>query len=211
MIKKVIYQCRIGSGYSFYEPLYINPDWDYLCFTDDTELVSEYYKIINVSSINGDNRRTAKKIKTLAHEYVSNYDISIYIGSEFKIRCDLNNLIKNNFSKNIDMACIRHNKRNCIYKEAKKIIKLGYDKKEIVQKQMKKYHEEGFPGEMGLAAFFIFIRWHNRDIVKNFMKQWYHEILEGSSRDLLSFNYVLWKIPLRIKYMSWKRYYPLFK
>ena len=209
--KKVVYNCRIGSGFHFFEPIYINEGWDHICFTNDMSLSSEHYKIVYINSIKGDNRRTAKRVKILAHEYLKDYDISVYLGSRFKIRYNLDELIKCHFSENIDIVCVRHNKRKCIYEEAKKVIELGLDDKYIVEKQMQRYRDEGFPQDMGLASFFVFIRRHNNFVVKEFMNRWYNEILIGSSRDLLSFNYVLWKYPLKVNYLSWVEYYNIFR
>jgi hypothetical protein len=70
---------------------------------------------------------------------------------------------------------------------------------------MKKYKTEGFPKNYGLIESTILFRKINDPLVKKTMEVWFSELLNGSFRDQLSFNYAIYKtglnwnkIPLKV-------------
>jgi len=95
----------------------------------------------------------------------------------------------------VDFGCdfnmMKHPCRNCIYKEAEIVIKENIDKSGNAQLQMAKYKEKGFPEDFGLNACGIIGRWNNEKTAE-FERLWWDEVLQGSYRDQLSFDYVRW-------------------
>ena len=65
----------------------------------------------------------------------------------------------------------------------------------------KRYNEENFPDNNGLAETCLIVRKHNDLNCIDFMTQWYEEIKLYSHRDQLSFNYIYWKT--RYKYVKY--------
>ena len=69
----------------------------------------------------------------------------------------------------------------------------------------KRYNEENFPDNNGLAETCLIVRKHNDLNCIDFMAQWYEEIKLYSHRDQLSFNYIYWKVKYKyIKYIPKK-------
>ena len=98
--------------------------------------------------------------------------------------------------------------RNCIYEEYDAIMKLGQknggnykDSPEIMYNQIKRYLNEGYPKNNGLATNPIILRNHNDSEVIKLMEDWWIEIKYGSRRDQLSFDYVVWKNNFKYKFL----------
>ncbi len=73
----------------------------------------------------------------------------------------------------------------------------GLDAARVIDRQTTHYRREGFPAGYGLNEAPVILRRH-ADAVKDFDRQWWQEICQGSRRDQLSRNYVLWKTGLPI-------------
>ena len=71
------------------------------------------------------------------------------------------------------------------------------DSARVIDRQMARYRQAGFPAWYGLNHAAVILRRHSA-AMKNFNQQWWQEICPGSRRDQLSFNYVLWKVGLPI-------------
>jgi hypothetical protein len=67
------------------------------------------------------------------------------------------------------------------------------DKKQNLDTQEKLYKEEGFPENYGMLQSNILVRYHNDPGCIKLMEAWSEEVMNGSHRDQLSFNYASWK------------------
>ena len=201
---KIVYTVSLGY-HELKEPTYLNKSWDLICFTD-RDITSKNWKIINVEC-DGDFRRKAREIKIKCDKFID-FDVCLFIDSKFTINCNLNDFIKKNLVN--DIVLMDHNKRSCSYDEANFCIKQGIGKKDLIEKQINSYIKEGFPKKFGLYATGILIRRNTQEVI-NFMKQWYNEVEKYSCRDQISFPYVLWKNPMEIGLMPFKKTYARFK
>ena len=86
-----------------------------------------------------------------------------------------------------------HQKADCLYDEAKTIVRIKKADKESVQKQMQKYKNEGFPHHYGFYECGVIIRKHNDQKCVDIMDTWWGEFINGAKRDQLSFMYAIWK------------------
>ena len=112
-----------------------------------------------------------------------------------------------NYLSDKNIACYNHincklDPRDCVYKEAKAVISLGKDDTELVENQMDKYFEDGYPKSNGLIVSGLILRRHNEADVKKTMELWWEELKHGSKRDQLSFNYSAWKTNLEFNHIS---------
>lgn len=190
--KGVVYTAIFGDYESLLDPKIINPNLDYICFTDNPNLKSNVWKICLIDFPELDSTRKARRIKTLPHKFLSEYEFSIWVDAAFLIVGDLEEYV-NTFSKNNLFLGINHSWRDCIYEESKAILGLNKDNEEIVKKQIDKYKSEGFPENFGLIESGILFRRHNHPIISKLMDEWHDEIMNFSKRDQLSLNYVCWK------------------
>ena len=219
MNKKVIYTSIFGSEYYLHDPEVDMEGWDFICFTDNPNYESNYWKVVLTPKIY-DGARDSKKPKILPHRYLKDYDISVWVDGDVKITDDINQLV-DKYLYDKDYAVFNHefcgitttgnlNVRKCIYDEAKFIKWLGdnhprkhyKDDLNVINNQVNRYREEGYPENNGQARNTILIRRHNnKDIIKT-MEDWWTEVKYGSKRDQLSFPYVSWRNKLDFNFID---------
>jgi hypothetical protein len=196
MNKKVIYTAIYGNKDTLKNPRFVNPDFDYICFTDNKNVKSDVWKVIYSESIHEDPVRSAKIYKIKPHEFLQQYDISIWIDANFLILSDLNSFLqKAGNLKKANMLVFQHDQgRNCIYDEASTILMDKKDDPQTVTRQMKGYRDEGFPAQYGLTANSILLRRHNEQDIIDLDNLWWEQVEQHSRRDQLSFCYCKWKL-----------------
>ncbi len=172
----------------------VNPEWkcDFICFTDNPELVSPGWQVLRVE-LNGESPAQAnRRYKMLPHKYLVSYECSLYIDGNTKIVGDPGPLFEKYLANGV-IAIPKHQDRNCAYAEAKLCIKGGLVNKEITEQQMSRYAEEGFPEKFGMTENGILFRRHHDSKVMAVMDAWWAEYCSGGRRDQLSLPYLLWK------------------
>ena len=190
--KVVVYTAVTGDYDEPIIPSYVNEDFDYICFTDNPRLKSDFWTIRLMQEENTDNIRMVRKYKILPHKYLSEYDYSIWIDTNFEITADLKDYI-HRYSNDNKLLAIRHEFRDCLYEEADACINSNKDSQDTITKQMDKYKLEGYPEHYGLIASGILFRNHHDEEVINVMQDWYSQLEQYSYRDQLSFNYACYK------------------
>lgn len=190
--KCVVYTAITGGYDNLIDPEYIDPNFDYICFTDDPNLKSNVWEIRLMDYEDTNIVRKARQYKILPHKYLADYDYSFWIDGGMKIVGDLRNYV-NSYLKETSMLVIKHIRRNCIYEESKACIRMNKDSAEIIVNQINRYDESNYPKENGLIESGFLFRKHNDKEVIKVMEDWFKELEENSVRDQLSFNYVAWK------------------
>lgn len=191
--KGVVYTCVTGQYDVLNDPEYVDPNLDYICFTDNNNIKSNVWKIELIKKEDLDNTRIARRYKILPHKYLGQkYNYSIWIDGNIIISADIMELIKK-YIGNRKMVCFPHHVRKCLYEEAEICTLLGKDDEDIIQEQISRYKKEGYPIENGLIESGIIFRYHNEESIIRVMEDWWNEVLHYSKRDQLSFNYVCWK------------------
>lgn len=202
--KKVVYTC-ITNGYDNL-PIhsYIDTNWDYICFTDDTSLIEQ--KIYGNWTIRPiifnelDNTRNNRWHKLHPHIILNNYEESIYIDANINV---LNDYLFTCIEKlNYNISISKHPERICIYEEAKAVSYFKKDNDEIIKKQINIYKKENFPEDLGLTDNSCIYRKHNDKEIISIMEDWWYWVKNYSKRDQLSLFYVLWKHNKKMKYLT---------
>lgn len=203
--KKVIYTCITGDYDFLREPTYISDGFDYICFTDNTNFKSNVWIIKPLpKEVEGLSQvKKQRYVKINPHKVLSEYDLSIWVDGCVSIKGDLNKFIGQNIKSDCSIYVPKHPSRDCIYDEATIVIRMKKDNAENVNPQIEKYKNEGFPKKYGLLQSNILLRKHNEADCIKLMEDWFEELKNGSHRDQLSFNYVLWKNQdVKVTYMS---------
>lgn len=189
----VIYSAVTGGYDRINEPLYVNPELDYILFTDDPSIRSDIWQIRLIHNMEKlDNTRLARKIKILGHQYLEDYDYSIWVDGKMAITGDLQELAWS-YRGSQPMLCFNHPAYDCIYEEQERCTEINKDDPILMSTQMERYRGEGYPAHNGLIESAILVRELKDDRVVRLMEAWWQEILHASKRDQLSFNYVCWK------------------
>ena len=216
MNKNVIYTAIFGDYDHLETPKFVPEGFDFICFTD-TNIQSDVWDVRQVTPLYSDSTRNARKYKILPHRYLQEYEISIWIDGNMIIKDGVtfkagvltksdSNVMIDEYLSDKNIACYNHincklDPRDCVYKEAKAVISLGKDDTELVENQMDKYFEDGYPKSNGLIVSGIILRRHNEADVKKTMELWWEELKHGSKRDQLSFNYSAWKTNLEFNHI----------
>jgi len=214
MNNKVIYTSIFGEEYYLHDPEMELDGWDFICFTDRTDLKSDIWTIRPTLKIY-DGSRDSKKPKILPHRYLEDYEISVWVDGDAKIIGDVNFLV-DTYLQDKDYAVFNHkycggiNSRICIYEEAKFIKWLGdihpqkhyKDNLDIINNQVDGYRKEGYPENNGQARNTVILRRHNNKEIIKTMEDWWVEVMYGSKRDQLSFPYVAWKNNLDFNFIN---------
>ena len=211
--RKVIYTIIIGKGYTLRDPAVKTDGWDHICFTDQP-LTSSVWEIERVKVPKHlTNRKFVKHLKILGEKHLPGYGVSFYLPSKYVLRVNLNEYVGKHLTSEYDVVMNRgrYKDRDCLYDAARRCIRKRMDDPKVIKRQIARYRKEGFPENFGRGGFLIFIRRHGVDEVQTFMREWFNEVLHGSSRDLLSFSYVLWKHPMRINFLDFQKTYNLFE
>ena len=85
-MRRVVYTCLFGHSELFNDFEYERDGIDFICFTDDPELRSDFWKIELLPRKALDPARAAKKIKSLPHVYLAQYDQSLYIDNTVRLK-----------------------------------------------------------------------------------------------------------------------------
>lgn len=143
-----------------------------------------------------DSVMNAKISKILPHKYFNNR-YTVWIDGNISLKVNPEKLIE--LLGDADMALFEHPYRECIYDEHKHAKdRLPENRKQLIDEQVKDYQREGMPRDFGLYECGMIIRRNNK-VVEEFNNRWWAEITRYSSRDQMSFPYVLWKMGDRIK------------
>lgn len=132
-------------------------------------------------------------IKINPYKYLSEYDISIWLDGNIEIT-SIKELLSLCDFKQYSFYIRQHPLRNDIKSEADAIILAGKAHKKDVYKQINKYLEDGYPDTYGLVESGIIVQQHNLKANIDLANLWTNEVLNGTQRDQLSFNYCCWKL-----------------
>ncbi|KAJ1393211.1 hypothetical protein SESBI_35175 [Sesbania bispinosa] len=97
------------------------------------------------------------------------------------------------------LAISEHGARSSVYDEAKAVVKKNKAKPEEVEVQLNQYKKDGLPedkrfnGKKALCEASVIVRKHT-PLTNLLMCVWFNEVVRFTSRDQLSFPYVLWQL-----------------
>ena len=190
--KIAIYTAFTGDYDTLKEPEVIDENCDYICFTDNPNLESDIWKIIQMDETTLDNNRKAKQYKLLPHKYLKDYKYSFWLDGTFRIKGSIREYIYKNIKADSPMLCVVHTERDCVYEEyeASKIIP-RYPRS-VMEEQITYYKNQGFPEKYGLGVMGAIFRKHNDGAVIKVMEDWWEENIKFTNQDQLSFAYVCW-------------------
>ena len=145
-----------------------------------------------------DNRMNAKLPKILSHKFISGD--TIWTDANIRLLVPAEQLI-DEWLGDDDIIVFSHPWRKNSYEEIERCIKKYPEYKEILIEQKNKYISENFNGGK-LAECGMIIRKNNFKVAE-FNEAWWAEICRWSSRDQISFPYVISKFPsLKVNYIK---------
>lgn len=191
---KVIYTCITGDYDDLIGHKYINPKFDYVCFTDNKKLLnSDIYpwKILPLRFARLNDIKNARWHKTHPHKLFPEYCESIWVDGNIDILSD--SLFKRFEKSKFGIMIPEHFRRDCIYDECTEVELCKMDTVRHINKIRRFLFKMGMPKNYGLLETNIIFRKHHNDLIKKINNIWWKMIKKYSHRDQLSFTYVLWK------------------
>jgi TOD1/MUCI70, glycosyltransferase-like domain len=201
-MKRVVYTCLFGHSEQFSDFAYERDDIAFICFTDDPELRSDFWKPVLLPKQLLDPARTTKKVKALAHVFLAQYDESLYIDNTVRLKAAPKRLFDEFLAPaKSPLVCFRHHERDCIYDEADVVLMLNYDTADRVNFQMSLYRYLGYPARNGLAKTTMLLRRHRDPELQRAMEVWADQTMAHSKRDQLSLLPSCWFTNFEIEYL----------
>ncbi|XP_051149828.1 probable hexosyltransferase MUCI70 [Andrographis paniculata] len=217
--KVVVSTCAFGGGDDLYQPIGMSDTssqkvcfvafWDEITLAtqeaegnkvDDNHFVGKWRIVIVRDLPFSDQRLNGKIPKMLPHRLFPNARYSIWVDSKSQFRRDpLGVLEALLWRSNDELAISEHGARSSVYDEAKAVVKKNKATPEEVDVQITQYQKDGLPtdkrfnGNKALNEASIIVKKHT-PVVNLFMCLWFNEVVRFTSRDQLSFPYVLWRL-----------------
>ncbi|ENA5969516.1 DUF616 domain-containing protein [Escherichia albertii] len=203
MSKKYVVYTALFGNYDFLTDVshLSSSDIEYVCFTDIECSNNLGWKIVKVDSFKSTPAMMNRYYKLHPHLFFSNYEASLYVDANIKLKSNLNVFFERYITKG-DFLIPRHAQRDCIFKEAKECIILKKGNEKTITQQMLKYKKDGMPLGYGLGENNILFRRHNNSEIKKIMADWWRELVEESQRDQLSLAYVMWKNNKKLDFLD---------
>lgn len=176
-------------------------------FTDQ-DIKPDGWRVIKVESPHEDSRYASRYYFAQSCLALPAFEYTVMHGANAQLKVEPASLIK--YLGDNDLACCAH-PRQSVYDEAKAVIRMRKDNREIIEAQMERYAKDGFKG-YGLSALILVVR-RNSDRLREFETALWDEIQKGSHRDQLAFDYVRWKMNFPISRLPkhWNNYIRLSK
>lgn len=187
----VVYTGIFGGYDTLIDPDIVEPDIEYVCFTDDPDLTSEIWEVI-VLDLDYGPMLSNRYVKTHPHEFFPDYEFSVYVDGNIQIREPIMTKTKELLSTQ-NFAVYTHPENNSVSEEVEIIIERGLVEEPTARAQIEAYQEMGFPDAEGLSTNRVLYRRHNSEEIRVVMEEWWSEITTRTPRDQISLMYVLWK------------------
>ena len=106
-VRKAVYTFIIGDYDTLKTPNVMTEGWDYICFTDNPKLRSTCWDVRLSTRQSADHaledKKFAIKHMILFYEYLDGYELSLSIGGQGQINCNLDDLFRQHFKEDDDM------------------------------------------------------------------------------------------------------------
>jgi hypothetical protein len=163
---------------------------DFVCFTDDPDLRSHRWKIVQAPKSLLDPHRRSKGFKHCPHLLFPQHEYSLYIDNTVRPLKPPAAFFEFVESSDAAIWAFAHPFRNCVFDEAEAVKEASYDDPSLVDQQMRHYRLLGYPANAGLNATTVLARRHNDPNLATAMDDWHGQVLRFSKRDQLSFNVI---------------------
>lgn len=192
----VIYSCISGRYDTLKIPEVLNPNFDYVLFTDQPISGLGIFDVRPLPYFHIDPTRSARYVKTHPHILLPEYDTAIWIDASIITTSDLSPLVERFHKSSKALGVIPHPDRHSVYQEAEACLKLNKDEGSLIQSQIQHYVELGFKGRGLVESGFMMFDLNNK-MTTSFLNCWWREIDTYSKRDQLSLSFALEEVGVK--------------
>lgn len=130
-----------------------------------------------------DKGKQQRIIKICPHRWLSNYDVSVWVDGSIQVCKDILAFISQYDLDKCPLYTRVHMLRHCIYDEAEMCKRLHKDSAAVIDAQMSRYRDEGYPAKAGMIESGVILRKHNDPRCKALCNMWAAEVMKHSRRD----------------------------
>lgn len=180
--------------------------YDGVLFTDQ-DISPEGWDVRRVDAPHEDTRYASRFYFDQSCRVMPDCEYTIMHGANNYLKSEPVKILKHaDLPRSIDIAVCKH-PRGSVYEETEACIRMGKDDALVINEQMARYRDEGFPESFPLSACIIMVR-RNTPRLAEFEAFWWNEVKNGSCRDQLSFDYARWKLGVDVRYLPhhWRSY-----
>src|SRR4051794_40845429 len=187
-LRRVVYTALVG-GYEqpLPQPVAAGSDIDFVCFTDDPELVSDEWEVRLLEPAFGADRvRSSRAVKILGHASLAAYDETLWIDQRVRLRVDPAMILADWLARG-DLVVPRHSYRADVVTEFQVVLDAGLDESSRLYEQLT--HYAGLRPELlqhPVPWTGILARRRTPEVDRG-SEQWFRNVLRYSRRDQLSF------------------------
>lgn len=195
--KYVIYTCLTGNYDTLKQPLVVDDEFDYICFSNDIVSSKEgVWKIVQIPFHSEDKLVESRFVKMQPHAVLQDYEYSVWIDANIQIiKDDFYFRIKELINKSCLIGQVNHSLpfRDCIYEEISACIGKGRISLLDGLRQFRNLKKQKYPRHFGLYENNLLLRKHNDDFVIKISNLWWSAFLDGAKRDQFSLMPIYWR------------------
>ncbi|NNF47557.1 MAG: DUF616 domain-containing protein [Desulfofustis sp.] len=198
--KKLLYTVLTGGYDQLNEippSLSRSKKWDFVCVTDNPSLSSDTWKIKLVGNEDGlDPILLSRYYKLKNHLIDSDYDISVYLDANIRIRGDLDSFLSHALAPDRALGLLYHPFHSSLEQEVELCTRTCRGDPKLLEQQYHFYtDQEKFSDSFPHINARLLIRRPGDRQIESLMETWFNQLLDWSKRDQMSFNYSLAQHP----------------
>jgi GT2 family glycosyltransferase len=189
--KLVVYTAIFGETDNLLLPERIEPEVDYVCFTDRPRNDYGVWQIRAAPYHHPDPTRVARWIKTHPHDLFPDHETAVWLDANIILKGDVRAHAEKVARNGADLGLVPHPHRSCFYDEAEACKRLKKDSAKIIDIQVARYREGGLPESQPLFETGFMVVPLRREGTATALHDWWQEIERFSRRDQLALAWVL--------------------
>ena len=198
-MKKVIYTALVGNYDSLMQPAAVDPEFDYICFSDCIKGPKVgVWEIRPIPFTSPSHTRVARYSKLQPHVVLPEYEYSVWMDANILIKGEeFYEKVNAKISEGVKMAFVPHPSRDCVYEEIVRCYRDVRISFRDAVKQRRHLLAMGYPEHWGLMETSLILRCHNDPDVIRISDAWWEELQNYTFRDQLSQMPACWKNGIR--------------
>ncbi len=187
-MKKVIYTALVGNYDSLMQPAAVDPEFDYICFSDCIAGPKVgVWEIRPIPFTSPDSTRVARYSKLQPHVVLPEYEYSVWMDANVLIKGEeFYEKVNAKIAEGTKMAFVPHPSRDCVYEEIARCyrdVRIGLRE---ALRQRRHLLAMGYPKHWGMMENNLILRRHNDPDVIRISDAWWEEFQTYTTRDQLS-------------------------
>lgn len=203
-MKRLVYTAVFNGYDRVYPPVVPENGVDYVIVTDEETTSAPGWRTVKVDTSRFKTPKEANLYhRALIHRILPGYDASLYVDGNIRLLGPSLPLFEELIARGAAVMMHRHPLRSSVAEEILDVV----DNNKIVDYQLVKnelddYCRDGFPDNVGMGETGVMLKNHHHQDLDSSMELWWKLFKKYSTRDQISFPYVVWKFNLDIIWIS---------